>query len=150
MSLDELFKTFHDFDIVGLEYQEDNLIMTLRVPWGEMWNDLDFRIKVRLKDGHIIECNYFEYADLSDFKGSIDKFTIDPKTIAGLGLDIQRFKIVDNNEYLFLCNGYSKIGGGQIRIKAKDFKIYDNNDKEIPVEKYKSWHKEWWDNIFKP
>ncbi|MDH5380828.1 MAG: hypothetical protein OEW75_08250 [Cyclobacteriaceae bacterium] len=147
MSLQELFSTFHDFDIVGLETKTEGLLMTLRIPWGELWGEYDFKIKVELKDGQITECKYFEHTGDANSLGqqnSIYRITNDLKTIVKLDLDIQRFETTKDGDYIFHCNGYDKVGGAQIRLQANNYKLLDLQEKPISIDKYESWHKVWW------
>jgi hypothetical protein len=149
--IDDLFSMFHDFDIVGMEYWSNTLLMTLRIPWGEMWGDFDFQIKVRIDGCSTLACKYFEFLDTSKNlieRETIDKFTSDPKVIETLGLDIQRFEFTPPNKYLFHCNGYDKVGGGEITITADGFQLFDNHSHEITLNKMKNWGEEWWSKIF--
>lgn len=150
MELEKLFSTFHDFDIVALDNRDDSLIMTFRVPWGDMWEDSDFKIKVVLKSGKIIGCTYFEWTDGINTSGgpnSVNKETTDIDTISQLGIDIQRFMSLGDGKYVFFCNGYDKVGGAEIIIKANCFELLDSKDKPLATNKYESWFNEWWTSI---
>ena len=147
MDIKELFSTFHAFDIVGLEAKASNLLMTLRIPWGELWKDYDFKIKVELIGGHIAECEYFEYSGDANSEGqpkSISSITNDLKKIVKLDLDIQRFEPTNDGNYIFYCNGYGKVGGAKIKLWADGYKLFDLQDIPIDIGKYKSWHAVWW------
>jgi hypothetical protein len=48
--------------------------MTLRVPWGQMWDDFDFQIKVAIKNGEVVNCKYFEWTEGFDNSGQPNQF----------------------------------------------------------------------------
>lgn len=146
MELEKLFSTFHDFDIIGIDSNDGRLVMTFRIPWGEMWDDFDFQIKVAFSGGQILGCKYFEWVEGTNSAGqpnSIDKETTDYKTIAQLGIDIQRFKSCGDDKYVFFCNGYDKVGGAELLIKANNFLLFDSEDKPIGTKEYQTWHNDW-------
>jgi hypothetical protein len=150
MTLKELFTTFHDFDIVGLKDQPPSLWLTLRLPWGELWDNYDFKIRLELQSAQIIECKYSELTGDVDrnsqkLKG-VDKITTDFKTIEKLGLDIQRIEAKGKLEYVFHCNG-DKVAGAHLTIVADSFNLYDHVGQPISHDNYKSWYSQWWKEI---
>ena len=152
MKLEELFATFHDFDIVALYKKGDDLIITFRIPWGEMWNEYDFQIKTVFKGGQIVQCKYFEWTDGDDSEGqpnSIDKETTDLSVISSLGIDVQKFKSLGKDQYVFYCNGYEKVGGAEITIRTDNFELLDIKEKPLDTKKYESWFNDWWTSINK-
>ncbi len=98
-----------------------------------------------------LACKYFEFLDTSKNliqRETIDKFTSNPKVIEALGLDIQRFEFTPPNKYLFYCNGYDKVGGGELAITADRFQLFDKHSYEITLDNMKIWSEEWWSKIF--
>ena len=56
--LDHLFLMFHDFQIVELKYNKDILSLIIKIPWGQLWNDYDFKINLELVGCNFIKCIY--------------------------------------------------------------------------------------------
>ena len=90
-----------------------------------------------------------EGVDHAGQPNSVDKETTDLKTISHLDIDVQRFESLGADKYVLYCNGYDKVGGAQITMKADNFELFDAQDKPLSFEKYESWSNERWTKIQK-
>ena len=161
--IDELFSMFHDFEIVGINVDDENCVMEILLPWSEMWNIENYVIKIYLKNFKNLECHYFKRTSnklIEWEKGAYypsDEFiTSDPKEIVKLELDIQRHDYIEPDKFILHCNSSSSFGNkiGQIEFarivfNAKDYEILDNENNRISLTKMKEWHKQWWAEIDK-
>ena len=57
---------FHDFEITHLTFENNILDLTIRIPWGEHWDDLDYQIRVVLNGCEFIQCDYAEIINTPD------------------------------------------------------------------------------------
>ena len=155
--LDDLFSMFHDFEIINLTFANNILDLKIRIPWGELWDDLDFQISVKLSGCEYIHCDYAEVINTSDNlakkwaeRNSIDKSTNDPKTISNLGLEVQRHKFYAPNKYIFFCNSSkNNYAGGQFNFTTDNYIIYDKAKSQIELDQMSTWCTKWWERIEK-
>jgi hypothetical protein len=82
----DLFSMFHDFEIVEIEFNKPHLLLTVRIPWGQLWQDIDYKIKVSLSGCEYVECRYWKSNKLEA------QYTDNPKEIESLELDVQRYR----------------------------------------------------------
>lgn len=155
--IDELFSMFHDFEIVLMTYDKGTLDLTIRIPWGELWDDLDYKIKVTLSGCAFIHCDYYEVINTPDNlsknwvdRAAADKSTNDPKIISELGLEVQSHNYYSPNKYEFLCNsGSENCQGGKLTFTADNYKIFNNDGVQIDLKQIKKWSTDWWNSIQK-
>jgi|GEM_PF-3546603 hypothetical protein len=163
--INDLFSMFHDFGIISLTYINKNLTMTLAIPWGQLWDDLNYQIRLELSGCDFILCNYSEcintneHFDASSPKNRwVDKTTSEPNTITELELEVQSHEFITPNRYVFRCNSSrcisnnpfdsgNLIGGGKLFFTAEDYAIFDKDGKQIDLNQMKKWCTEWWDKI---
>ncbi len=154
--IDDLFSMFHDFSIASAELDKDVLTLGIIIPWGEMWNIDEYKIRVELVGCSGISCTYhpFKDDDLNRAKPRVhqateQKITTDPGIIATLGLDVQRHSYNPPNTYVLHCNSTSDIAGGELTLTATDLKLYDRDGLPLTLDKMKQWGTDWWDGIQK-
>lgn len=156
--IDELFSMFHDFEIIKLAYHDDILNLTIQIPWGQMWNDLDYFISVELTGCDFIICDYAEVLNTPENlakrwgeQSHIDKSTNDQQIISNIGLEVQRHEFYPPNKYKFLCNSSknTQYGGGHLSFTTDNYKIYNKEGIQIDLYQMEKWCREWWDNIQK-
>jgi len=152
--LDDLFSMFHDFEIKLLIYQNTTLRLTFILPWGELWDDLNYQIKVELTGCDFIHCDYAEILNTPDNlaknwvdRCSIDKSTNDSNIISELGLEVQSHKFYSPNKYEFRCNSSKKFAGGQLTFTADNYLILDKDGNKITLNKMQKWCTDWWEKI---
>ena len=149
-SINNLFLLFHDFQIVKLEYLDDKLSLTMKIPWGQLWNDYDFKIKLEISGCNFIECVHGEIIQNPDnlalmLRKSIDKVTTDPLIISNLLLEVQRHASLDENAYKFFCNSSNpKCSGGELTFTATQVQVVDMAGQEITLLKMEKWFSEFW------
>jgi len=150
--INDLFSMFHDFTITDLTYSEKTLNLTIHIPWGQVWNDRDFKIKLELYGCDFIKCTYgvliktkknlAKYRTQQEYK---EKTTKDEKIISALELEIQSHNFSGSNEYVFLCNSSKEdCPGGQLTFTANDFKISGLNGEEITLDQMEIWGEAAW------
>jgi len=73
-----------------------------------------------------------------------------------LELDVQSREFNEPNNFVLHCNSTSSYGNqigqiefGRITLNATNYQIFDNQMKEMTLDKMKSWGTEWWDGIRK-
>ena len=154
--LDDLFSMFHDFEITHLTFENNILDLTIRIPWGELWDDLDYQIRVVLNGCEFIQCDYTEIINTPDNfaknwveRASIEKSTNESKTISKLGLEVQRHNFYSPNRYEFLCNSSKNYAGGQLTFTADNCKVFNKDNIHIGIDQMKKWCTEWWEKIEK-
>ena len=152
--LDDLFSMFHDFEITHVTFENDILDLTIRIPWGELWNDLDYQIRVVLNGCKFIKCEYAEIMNTPENfaknwvdRSSIDKSSNDPKIISELGLEVQRYNFYLPNKYEFLCNSSKNYAGGQLTFTADNYNIFGKHNIQMGIDQMKKWCTEWWQKI---
>jgi hypothetical protein len=163
--LHELFSMFHDFRIVSLSSVNKNLSLTIAIPWGELWDDLNYQIRLELDGCDSLICNYSECINTNEhFPTSsqkniwVDKITNDHKLISELELEVQSHEFSPPNKYVFKCNSSrcisnnpidsrDLIGGGELFFTTESYSIFDKDWKQIDLNKMKKWCAEWWDKI---
>ena len=84
--IDNLFSMFHDFEIKSLTYDNSNLEMTIQIPWGQLWDDLNYYIKIELSGCDFINCDYAEVLRTPEnlAKREVDRSYIDKSTNVNL------------------------------------------------------------------
>ncbi len=152
--MEDLFTMFHDFEIVLLTHKNDLLTLTIIIPWGQLWDDLDYKIKVELKGCYFMDCAYTEIVNTPENLAknwvdrlSVNKSTNDPEVISTLGLEVQRHNFYPPNKYEFLCNSSGNYAGGQLTFTADGYSIFNKNGEPIDLRQMKSWSTEWWSKI---
>jgi hypothetical protein len=151
-NIDNLFAMFHDFQIVKLEYVKNKLSLTIKTPWGRLWNDVDFQIKLEMSGCDFVKCVYGEIIQTYDNSAmttvnrkSADKTTTDPLIISNLLLEVQRHNSFDKNVYEFICNSSNKkCSGGELTFTATDIHILDMHNQEISFIQMGIWFSEFW------
>jgi len=145
---------FHDFEITVLTYHDSNLTLTIQIPWGELWSDLNYKITVKLNGCDFIHCDYYELentpvnlAKRRLDRSFVDKSTNDQKIISGLGLEVQRHNFYSPNKYEFLCNSSKDYAGGKLTFTADNYTIFNNDGVQICLDQMKAWSNEWWTKI---
>ena len=143
---------FHDFQIVQLEYVKNNLSLKIKTPWGQLWDNADFQISIKISGCDFVTCVYGEIIQTHNNSGistvnrkSIDKRTTDPLIISNLLLEIQRHNSLDKNVYEFICNSSNKkCSGGELTFTATDIRILDMHNQEISLTQMENWFSEFW------
>lgn len=144
---EELFSTFHDFEISKMSFINNELLIRFIVPWGELWEQESFQLYIRFINCNSMELSYFECTGLGE-----DKSTASCFDISNFDIYINRFEKIKHNYYHFHCGCFSEandIGGGTLQIKfnSLDFEITDKNYKIIEFDTYLKWHEQWWDYL---
>ena len=161
--IDDLFSMFHDFEIVGLNRDDNILTMEILLPWSEMWNIENYKMTIRFHGCQNLKCHYWKRTsnELKEWeKGSYypseEHETTDPNEIVNLELDVQSHDFNEPDNFILHCNSSSSHGNqigqiefGRIELKATDYQIFDNEMNEMTLDKMKSWGTEWWDSIQK-
>jgi hypothetical protein len=150
--LNDLFSLFHDFEITLLTYQKNTLNLTITIPWGEVWNDWNYQIRLELAGCDFFQCDYSEFIDgdnLSSDRKTIDKTTNDPSTISDLGLEIQSHTYAPPNKYAFKCNSSRNCAGGLLTFSADDYKLFNAEGVPIDLTQMNKWSTDWWEKIRK-
>ena len=152
--IDELFSMFHDFEIKSLTFDNSNLAMTIQIPWGQLWDDLNYYIKIELSGCDFINCDYAEVLRTPENlakrwvdRSHIDKSTNDQEVISEIGLEIQRHEFYTPNKYKFLCNSSKEFAGGELTFTADNYKLFNKEGIQIDIQQMEKWCKEWWDSI---
>ena len=152
--LNDLFSMFHDFEITDVTYSKMTLNLTIKIPWGQLWNSLDFKINLELNGCDFIKCSYAELLKTKENltkdwgqREYIDKTTEDDKVISTLGLEIQSHKLYNSKEFVFVCNSAKDFAGGQLTFSANDFRIFQIDGQEITLNQMKKWYADWWESI---
>lgn len=161
--IDDLFSMFHDFEIVGLNLNCNNLTMEIILPWSELWEIVDYKMTFHFDGCKNLKCNYWKHTskELNNLEKGVDNpslehVTTDPSEIVKLELDVQSHDFIEPNSFVLHCNSSSSYGSeigqidfGRIELSATDYQIFDNEMNEMSLDKMKSWGTEWWDSIQK-
>ncbi len=161
--IDDLFSMFHDFEIVGLKVEGNILSMEILLPWSEMWNIEDYKITFRFDGCNGLKCHYWKRTSngLKEWEKGVyypsqEHITTDPNEILKLELDVQNHDFKKPNNFVLNCNSSSSHGNqigqiefGRIELNATNYQIFDNEMKEMPLDKMKSWRTDWWEGIQK-
>ncbi|MEZ4804708.1 MAG: hypothetical protein R2852_04290 [Bacteroidia bacterium] len=149
--MDYLFFMFHDFEITELTYNTAVLNMTIRIPWGQLWNDHDYLIKLELTGCNEMNCVYSEFLNTvenlaTNFLSSEDKSTNDSKVITYLGLEVQRHIFHPPNKYELLCNSSKNqiYGGGHLTFTAENYKLFNKEGIQVELQQMEKWFDEYW------
>jgi hypothetical protein len=152
--LEDLFSMFHDFEITALTNHDNNLALTIQIPWGELWGDLNYFITLKLTGCDFIHCDYAEIVNTPENlskrhvdRSSVDKSTNDQKVISELGLEVQRHNFYPPNKYEFMCNSSKNYAGGQLTFTADDYTLFNKQGIQIDLDQMKTWSNEWWTKI---
>ncbi|MCZ8285402.1 MAG: hypothetical protein O9353_08075, partial [Bacteroidia bacterium] len=80
--LNDLFSMFHDFEITTLEYKDTVLTLTIEIPWGHLWDDLTYHIKLELTGCEFIQCDYAELLNTAEniSRNAVDRSYIEKST----------------------------------------------------------------------
>ena len=151
-NIDNLFDMFHDFQILELDYVKNKLSLKIKIPWGHLWNDYDFQIKLEISGCKFVTCVYGEIIQTSGNSAmttinskSADKTTTDPFIISNLLLEVQRHNSLGENVYEFICNSSNKnCSGGELTFTATDVCIFDMQNQEISLTQMENWFSEFW------
>ena len=161
--IDDLFSMFHDFEIVGLNLDDNILTMEILLPWSEMWDIENYKMTFRFDGCKSLKCHYWKRTsnELKEWEKGVyypseEHVTTDPNEIVKLELDVQSHDIKEPDNFILHCNSSSSHGSeigqidfGRIEISAADYQIFDNEINEMTLDKMKSWATEWWDGIQK-
>ena len=79
----------------------------------------------------------------------IEYSTKNIETILSLNLSIQSYDFREPDHYTFYCRGSGKIDEGQIMFTTSNFRLYDENNKVLSLDKMKELGTMWWDSILK-
>lgn len=79
----------------------------------------------------------------------IEYSTKNIETIISLNLSIQSYDFREPDHYTFYCRGSGKIDEGQIMFTTSNFRLYDENNKVLSLDKMKELGTMWWDSILK-
>lgn len=138
--INDLLSIFHDFEIVGLNLKNSVLTMEILLPWREMWNIKNHKMTFLFYECNKLKCSYSKHGT--------NQVETTPDEIVKLELDIQSHEFKPENDFILHCDS-SIVGYAEIEINASDYKIYDNKNNEISLEKMKAWATEWWNEIQK-
>jgi hypothetical protein len=157
--IDDLLSMFHDFEIINAALNGDTLVLTITIPWGSMWEEVDYAYTIRLE---LMGCNYFscdyykikskELIKIGDkeYQSDTEKTTTTkPADLNGLELSIQSRKNIRPCTYELHCIGNDDIDFATITVSTTDYHIFDKEGKEITLEKMKQWATDWWNGIKK-
>ncbi|MES2730370.1 MAG: hypothetical protein V4714_01435 [Bacteroidota bacterium] len=158
--IDNLLSMFHDFDIVTAELNGDTLVFAITIPWGSMWKKDDYSYTIRLE---LMGCNYFncDYykikskevinIDENRYQRETDKITTtNVADLTRLELSIQSKANIRPDTYELHCQcGNQDIDFATITLSTTDYRIFDQDGKEITLETMKQWATDWWDGIQK-
>jgi hypothetical protein len=161
--IDDLFSLFHDFEIVGLKLDSNVLTMEILLPWSEMWGIEDYKMTFRFDGCTKLKCHYLKRTsnELIEWEQGVyypseEHVTTNPKEIEKLELDVQRHDFKEPDNFTLHCNSSTsqnnQIGGieyGRIEMRVTDYQIFDNEKKEISIDKMKDWATQWKDEIQK-
>lgn len=161
--IDELFSMFHDFEIVGLEMTSDILKMEILLPWSEMWNIEEYKITFLFSNCRNLNCIYYKRTsnELQKWEKGLcypcDEYSTENiQEILQLELDIQSHDLQKIDFFTLHCNSSTSYGNqigqiefARIELSVSDYKIFDNENKEISLDKMKEWGTAWWDGIQK-
>ncbi|MDO1451421.1 hypothetical protein Q0590_34420 [Rhodocytophaga aerolata] len=136
----DLFSMFHDFEIVEIEFNKPYLLLTVRIPWGQLWQDMDYQIKVSISGCEFLLCKYWKS------NSSETHNTDNPKEIEFLELDVQRHRYTAPNTYEFVCNG-NNCAGAELTFTADKVELWDKSGESLKLDKMKGWATDWWNNI---
>ena len=147
--LNEFFSMFHDFEIKTLKHVAGNIHIVIEVPWGELWDDYDYRIELIFSDCDKLECvyennrcNIFHAVEKS---GIIDYSCI--KKINDLSLIIRDYKQVEFSEFIFFCKNSESNLDVQLGFRVRKVQVLDREGSTISLEKMKEWSQLWWNSI---
>lgn len=157
--LDELLSMFHDFDIVSSELNGETLVFAITIPWGSMWKKDDYTYTIRLE---LLNCTYFsckyykiksnELIKIGDnrYKRDTEQITTtNPYDLNYLELSIQGSTHIIPDTHELHCISSAEIDFATITISTTNYRIFDQNGKEITLDTMKKWGTEWWDRIQK-
>jgi hypothetical protein len=144
--INDFFSMFHDFEIIELQYTERQLTMIIVIPWGLLWDDDDYRIKVIVEDCKYLTCNYATYTD-STRTEPIDKETDDCSHIAALNLWVQECEFFEPDQYGFFCDSHTTGLAAQLKLTANNIIILDKHGNVFELKKMKELASQWWDSI---
>lgn len=138
--INNLFSMFHDFEIVGLRFKNNVLTMEILLPWSEMWNIDNYKITFLFYECTSLKCSYFKQKN--------NQISTNPNEIEKLELNIQSHDFKPVNNFILHCDS-STVGYTEIEMNASNYKIYDNKENEITLDKMKEWANKWWNGIQK-
>lgn len=152
--LNDLFSMFHDFEVIKLEYKDAVLTLTIEIPWGQLWDDLNYHIKLELTGCEFITCDYAELLNTPENRSRnavdrsyIEKSTQDQKVISEIGLEVQRHTFLPPNQYEFICNSSKDYAGGHLIFTADGYSLFNKENEKIDLEQMKKWSTDWWKRI---
>lgn len=150
-----MFSLFHDFEIIDLKWQGANLDLLLEIPWGELWDELDYKITVRLFN---VSNLFYEYwslisnEEVSNKPGSSaipDKLSGALSELPGLNLSIQSHTLELPNNFTFYCQSNNGQIEAEIHFTTTGYTIFDKNQTEISLNAMEDWAKLWVESIQK-
>jgi hypothetical protein len=159
--IDDLFSMFHDFEILGIKLYNETLRMEFLLPWSKMWGIENYKLTFKFEACNKFVCHYFKRigTELVKHEKGIhypasEFITKDILEIKQLELDVQSHNFKEPDNFILYCNSSTSFGNkigqidfARIELTAKDYKIYDNDNNEISLEKMKEWATEWWNGI---
>lgn len=157
--INDLLSLFHDFDIVAAELNRETLVLAITIPWASLWkkDDYTYTIRLELMGCTFFKCDFYkiiskELIKLEDkrYQRDTEKITTtNPSDLNVLELSIQSSKNIKLNTYELHCISNEEIDFATITIVTSDFRIFDQDGKEITLETMQQWATEWWDGIQK-
>jgi len=157
--IDDLLSMFHDFDIVNAELNRDTLILAITIPWGSMWikDDYTYTIRLELIGCTFFSCDYYKIKSKELIKIGDNRYqrdtekitTTNPTDLNGLELSIQSRTNIQPYTYELHCISNEEIDFATITLTTTDYRIFDQDGKEITLDKMKQWGTDWWDGIQK-
>jgi hypothetical protein len=153
--IQDLFSMFHDFELKTVKYENEVLTLQIEIPWSQLWdNDKSYEIRLEVHGCKYFYCDYQERIHNGPFKSfeninldRIEYSTKDIATIMSLRLSIQSHVFKSPNHYIFYCNGKEKIDEGQLMFTTDSYKLFDENDNILTLDKMKEIATLWWDGI---
>ena len=155
----DLLSMFHDFDIVTAELMGETLVLAITIPWGSMWekDDYSYTIQLELMGCTYFSCDYYKILSTELIKIGENRYqkdtakitTTDPADLAGLELSIQSTKNIQPDMYEVHCISDEEIDFATLTISSTDYRIFDQDGKEITLAIMKQWATDWWNGIQK-
>jgi hypothetical protein len=161
--IDDLFSMFHDFDVIGLSFNDEVLTMIIILPWSEMWDIKSYKMTFQFFGVENLKCFYFKRTGTELIKWekglcypTDEHVTVETNEIVDLELSIQSYEFHEPNRFILHCHSASSFGNrigqidfARIELNVKDYKIFDNEINEISLNEMKEWGKDWWNRVQK-
>jgi hypothetical protein len=152
--IQRLLILFHDFEIVDLKFSDSTLHMLLEIPWGELWDELDYRIHLKLnevydfvfnfstqKSGGSIKANTAQESQIENLSST------NPEEILNLKLSIQSYRFTIPTKHTLFCRSYNGAIAAELDFTATGYQLLDKEGNDLFVEKMEEWAKLWGDSL---